>query len=168
MIRTIFAIGVYGFDEASFLAALTKARVDLLIDVRARRGVRGHEYAFANARRLMAALAARGLPYVHAPELAPSDETRAIQYAADDRAHVGQRRRTQASAGFRDSYTRTRLRGFDVERFIAERCGAARRPALLCVEAEPAACHRLLAAEYLAAALDVPVRHLRPPAPVPA
>ena len=46
---TLKTIGVYGFDRESFLAALADARVDLLLDVRQRRGVRGSEYAWANA-----------------------------------------------------------------------------------------------------------------------
>lgn len=37
-------IGVYGFDRDSFLAALAATRIDLLLDVRQRRGVRGSEY----------------------------------------------------------------------------------------------------------------------------
>jgi hypothetical protein len=53
---TIATIGVYGFDRNSFLAALRGAEVKLLLDVRQRRGVRGSEYAWANAQRLQAAL----------------------------------------------------------------------------------------------------------------
>lgn len=44
----------------SFLAALRDAGVTFVIDVRQRRGVRGREYAWANAQRLQAALAAAG------------------------------------------------------------------------------------------------------------
>ena len=49
-------IGVYGFDGESFLQRLRHADVRLLLDVRQRRGVRGPEYAWANSRRLQAAL----------------------------------------------------------------------------------------------------------------
>lgn len=48
----IMTIGVYGFDEQSFFQALQNARVDTLCDIRARRGVRGSDYAFANSERL--------------------------------------------------------------------------------------------------------------------
>src|SRR5919206_134793 len=55
--RRVATIGVYGFSGSTFLAALRDADVVLLIDVRQRRGVRGSEYAWANSRRLQAALA---------------------------------------------------------------------------------------------------------------
>ncbi len=58
-------IGVSGFDRESFLGALGNAEVDLLLDVRQRRGVRGSEYAWANAKRLQAALAEAGIAYSH-------------------------------------------------------------------------------------------------------
>ncbi len=50
----IVTIGVYGFEEEEFFAALANARVDLFCDVRRRRGVRGARYAFANSQRLQA------------------------------------------------------------------------------------------------------------------
>ncbi|WP_349829476.1 hypothetical protein [Brevibacterium litoralis] len=45
-----------------------------MLDVRQRRGVRGTEYAWANSRRLQAALAANGIDYRHHRELAPTTE----------------------------------------------------------------------------------------------
>ncbi len=53
----IATIGVYGFDRDTFLATLAAAEVNLVLDLRQRRGVRGSEYAWANAGRLQAALA---------------------------------------------------------------------------------------------------------------
>ncbi|MBB4940042.1 uncharacterized protein (DUF488 family) [Streptosporangium album] len=64
-------IGVYGFGGESFLQRLRHADVRLLLDVRQRRGVRGPEYAWANSRRLQAALAQARIAYEHHPELAP-------------------------------------------------------------------------------------------------
>src|SRR5919106_275903 len=64
-VRTVVTIGVYGFDQAAFLAALARARVKVLLDVRQRRGVRGSEYAWANSARLQAALADAGIEYRH-------------------------------------------------------------------------------------------------------
>ena len=57
----------------------------LLLDVRQRRGVRGPEYAWANSKRLQAALAEAGIAYEHRPELAPTTAMRKLQYAEDDR-----------------------------------------------------------------------------------
>ena len=57
-VTELATIGVYGFTATTFIAALRDADVRLVLDVRQRRGVRGSEYAWANAKRLEAALAA--------------------------------------------------------------------------------------------------------------
>ena len=154
-------IGVYGFDGDSFFAALDRAGVGLVLDVRQRRGVRGPQYAWANAVRLQGRLAQEGVEYRHLKELAPTTELRRLQYRADDAAGVGKR-------------SRERLAPEYVERYMAEVLGrvdlgslAASLPedtvsALLCVERDPGACHRSLAAERLAAELRQPARHLLP------
>ena len=90
---TIATIGVYGFDRDSFLAALGGAGIDLLLDVRQRRGVRGSEYAWANARRLQDALAEAEIGYSHLKELAPTTAMRELQYREDDRRGEGKRSR---------------------------------------------------------------------------
>ena len=92
---TIATIGVYGFDRDSFLAALAAAPVGLVLDVRQRRGVRGSEYAWANARRLQAALGEAGIGYAHLKELAPTTELRQLQYREDARLGEGKRSRTR-------------------------------------------------------------------------
>src|SRR5690349_16876094 len=79
---TIATIGVYGFDAGSFLRRLRDAEVELVLDVRQRRGVRGSEYTWANARRLQEALADAGIFDGHLPELAPTTELRNLQYAS--------------------------------------------------------------------------------------
>ncbi|MGH2908226.1 MAG: DUF488 family protein, partial [Solirubrobacteraceae bacterium] len=80
----IATIGVYGFDGERFVEALDEAGVTMVIDVRQRRGVRGSQYAWANAGRLTRRLAEQRLGYAHHPELAPTTELRELQYAADD------------------------------------------------------------------------------------
>ena len=50
--RRIASVGVYDANLEGFLAALDAADAALLLDVRQRRGVRGREYAWANAQRL--------------------------------------------------------------------------------------------------------------------
>jgi hypothetical protein len=50
-VLTVATIGVYGWTLDGFLEALLGADVALVVDVRQRRGVRGREYAWANARR---------------------------------------------------------------------------------------------------------------------
>ncbi|HEY8816896.1 MAG TPA: DUF488 family protein, partial [Candidatus Dormibacteraeota bacterium] len=91
---SIATIGVYGFERDSFTEALTSAEVDLVLDVRQRRGVRGSEYAWANSRRLQAALAEADIGYSHLKELAPTIELRQLQYREDARLGEGKRSRT--------------------------------------------------------------------------
>ena len=76
----IATIGVYRFNGESFVATLDEAGVTVLVDVRQRRGVRGSEYAWANAQRLQRRLADARIRYVHHPELAPTTELRELQY----------------------------------------------------------------------------------------
>src|SRR3954451_18071019 len=97
-------IGVYGFAEESFLRRLRDADVRVLLDVRQRRGVRGPEYAWANAKRLQAALAEAGIAYEHHPELAPTTELRRLQYAEDDRQGVGKRSRSELAPAYVEGY----------------------------------------------------------------
>lgn len=95
---SVVTIGVYGFDGESFPQRLQHAEVRLLLDVRQRRGVRGAEYAWANARRLQAALAQAGIAYEHHLELAPTTALRRLQYAEDARQGVGKRSRRELAA----------------------------------------------------------------------
>jgi uncharacterized protein (DUF488 family) len=157
----VTTIGVYGFTAERFLDTLRDAGVRLVLDVRQRRGVRGHEYAWANSRRLQAALAEAGIAYRHHPELAPTTELRRLQYAEDDRRGVGQRSRTVLAPAFRERYTREILNAADLEPLVASLPseGAA---ALFCVERDPEACHRSLIAARLAAEHEVKVTHLLP------
>ena len=162
MIERVLTIGVHGFSAASFLAALRGARVDVVVDTRARRGMRGREYAFANSRRLQAMLREAGIGYVHAREVAPSASSREAQAEADAKAGVSNRRRERVSAAFAAAYRRERLAALDPAGFLAAHCPGARRPALLCVEREPGACHRSLLAERLGEGLSARVVHLKP------
>ncbi len=154
-------IGVYGFDVESFLRRLRQADVRLLLDVRQRRGVRGPEYAWANSRRLQAALAEAGIAYEHHPELAPTTELRRLQYAEDDRQGVGKRSRRELAAEYTRRYTTEILDLADLTPIVAALSGGG-TVALLCVEADPEACHRSLIAERLAGQHGVTIDHLRP------
>ncbi len=159
---TFVTIGAYGWDAERFFAALVAAGVDTFCDLRARRGVRGREYAFANSQRLQARLAELGIRYLHRPDLAPDAETRAAQHAADQAGHTAKRQRGSLSPAFVDAYCRERLDGFDSAVFLADLAPGAQVIALFCVEREPAACHRGLLADRLARDLDITVRHLLP------
>lgn len=161
----IATIGVYGFDRDSFLAALAGAGVDLVLDVRQRRGVRGSEYAWANARRLQAALAEAGVGYTHLKELAPTTELRQLQYREDARLGEGKRSRTALAPEYARLYTEEILDRADlgpIVKWVGDSAAA-----LLCVERDPEACHRSLIAARLRRDWDFSVADLRPAAAAP-
>jgi uncharacterized protein (DUF488 family) len=146
----VATIGVYGASLSSFLDALDRAGVALLVDVRQRRGVRGREYAWANSLRLQAALAAAGIGYSHHRELAPTTELRQLQYREDERLGEGKRSRTTLSPEYRRRYVAEILDRVDMQAFAASlpmECASV----LLCVERDARACHRSLIAARLAA-----------------
>lgn len=158
----LVTIGVYGWQPDRFFAALVEAGVDTFCDIRARRGVRGAEYSFANSERLQARLAELGIRYIHCKELAPGEATRETQAAADKASKTAKRQRSVLSPAFVAAYLRERLLGFDSAAFVAGLGPEARVVALCCVEREPAACHRSLLADRLARDLGVNVKNLTP------
>jgi uncharacterized protein (DUF488 family) len=159
-VKRICTVGVYGADLDSFLATLREAKIDLVLDVRQRRGVRGAEYAWANAKRLEAALREAGIVYQHVPELAPTTSMREAQYEADAERGEGKRSRTVLSPAYVERYTAEILEPADLEplvRFIGRSTAA-----LLCVERDPAACHRSLIAARIARDYGARIENLRP------
>jgi uncharacterized protein (DUF488 family) len=160
-VRRVATIGVYEADLESFLAALRAADVMLLLDVRQRRGVRGREYAWANAQRLQAALLDAGIAYEHRKELAPTTELRHLQYAEDDRRGVGKRSRRELAPAYAEGYRHEILDHVDL-RPIVEAMPDDATTAFLCVERDPEACHRSLVAEELHATFGLEVVHLYP------
>jgi uncharacterized protein (DUF488 family) len=159
---SIATIGVYGFDRGSFLAALAAAKVELVLDVRQRRGVRGSEYAWANARRLQAALAEAGIGYSHLPELAPTTALRELQYREDERLGEGKRSRSVLAPEYVRLYSEEILDRVELGPIV--KWVGASRAALLCVERDPEACHRSLIAARLQHDWGFEVDHLRPSA----
>ena len=158
---TVATTGVYGWTLETFLAALREADVAQVLDVRQRRGLRGSEYAWANAQRLQAALAAAGIDYLHLKKLAPTTELRHVQYDEDARRGIGKRSRTDLAPEYVIRYTKEVLDRADFDSIVAELPqGAA--SALLCVERDPEACHRSLIANRLATEYAISVKHLLP------
>jgi uncharacterized protein (DUF488 family) len=156
-VRWVATIGVYGFSVDTYLDALRGADVSLVIDVRQRRGVRGSEYAWANSKRLQAALADAGIGYEHHLELAPTTELRQLQYAEDARQGVGKRSRAELAPAYAEGYTREILDQADLDSLVERLPGA-----LMCVERDPEACHRSLVAARLRSEYGVDVVDLRP------
>jgi uncharacterized protein (DUF488 family) len=129
--------------------------VDRVVDVRQRRGVRGSEYAWANAARLQAALDEAGIAYVHRLDLAPTTELRQLQYREDAATGVAKRTRERLAPEYVRRYTHEILDGAHLASIPAG-------SALLCVERDPEACHRSLITDRLAREHGLSVTHLRP------
>ena len=175
-LQTIFTIGVYGSSEDAFFGALVENEIELFIDIRARRGLRGAKYRFANSKRLQAKLAELGIAYAHLPELAPSKAVRAMQVQSDQATGTGKRKRTTLSDDFVKAYRREVLcvhkRKPDKQFHAANVLKLARESAacpvdkpllsvaLFCVESAPAACHRSLLADELGRQLSLNIKHI--------
>jgi uncharacterized protein (DUF488 family) len=160
-VARLVTIGVYGWTLERFLDALRRADVRQLLDVRQRRGVRGSQYAWANSKRLQAALADAGIGYEHLPELAPTTELRHVQYAEDARQGVGKRSRERLAPEYATRFVHERLDRVDLAP-IVESMPADAATALVCVERDPEACHRSLIAERMASQFGLSLEHLRP------
>jgi uncharacterized protein (DUF488 family) len=158
----LYTIGVYGFDATSFFDTLQTAKIDVFCDVRARRGVRGTEYTFANSQRLQAGLEARQIRYVHLLAFAPTDAMRQAQYAVDKATKTGKRARIKLSEAYIASYQQQILADFDGVAWRSQLPADAQRVALFCVERDPAACHRSLLANAIAQTLKIEPIHLMP------
>ena len=77
-----------------------------------------------------------------------------------DRCSLAKRSRIELSPEYRDRYTREILDHADLRPVLAEVTGGP--CALLCVERDPEACHRSLAAQRIAELAAVAVDHLLP------
>ncbi len=158
----IVTIGVYGFNESGFFQALLDARVDTFCDIRLRRGMRGSEYAFVNSSRLQKKLSELGIRYIHVKDLAPSYAIREKQKEEDSKLGIAKRTRTSLGRTFIEAYQRERLIHFNSQEFLNQVGDNAETISLFCVEREPEACHRSLAAGKLAQELGLQIEHLQP------
>jgi uncharacterized protein (DUF488 family) len=152
-------VGVYQSGLDDFLDKLRRHRVAMLVDVRQRRGIRGREYAWANSRRLQAALKQAGIEYRHVPELAPTTEMRQLQYREDDRLKVGKRSRVELADVYRRRYLHEVLDQVDLGAFL-ESIPDDATFVLVCVERDARACHRSLIAARLQAEYGLAVARL--------
>ncbi len=162
MMPKILTIGVYGFEEEGFFSALLANGVDTFCDIRQRRGVRGARYAFVNSVRLQKRLGELGVRYVHDKELAPTWQIRGLQKSADGASRTKKRERVGLSDAFIEAYKGEILNHYDPQTFLDEIGEACEVVVLFCVEREPEACHRMLAADFLAQELGLEVEHIRP------
>ena len=173
---TIFTIGVYGSTEESFFGALVEHEIELFIDIRARRGMRGARYRYANSKYLQTKLAQLDIAYAHLPELAPTKDMRRAQQAADKESRTAKRQRAVLSESFIRAYRRDVLNlykrkpetKFNAAALLARAKQLSRYPCdrpltrivLFCVEQHPDACHRSLAAEAWGSQQAAGIKHI--------
>lgn len=142
-------IGYEGATPATLVAALRAAGVAAVIDVRALANSRRPGFA---KRALSAALEEAGIGYAHLPALGTPAEGRAAVRAG-------------RPAAMRPIFLR-HLEGTEPQAALAGLIARSRREAvcLLCLEADPAHCHRSLVAEAVHLATGAALRHLQPAA----
>jgi len=141
----IFTIGYEGATVSEFIAALKRAAVERVIDVRALPLSRRPGFSKSALR---AALDEAGIEYVHLKALGtPADgraAARAGRHAELERIYAGQLELPEAM-----------MQGAQMLELAREKPSA-----LLCMEREPAHCHRTLLLNAVAA--DAEVTHLFP------
>ncbi len=179
----LFTIGVYGYSEDAFFDELLSHKIDLFIDIRARRKMsRWSSYGFVNKTALINKLGEIGIEYVHLKQLAPTDEIRALQHQADKTARIRKRDRTELSEAYKRAYRRDILKNRKQKEgnklHVLQLLTQARENAgytgvhpknmvLFCVEGNAKACHRSLAYKKFNSELKQkgyevkPVKHLK-------
>ncbi len=144
----VFTVGYEGTTVHTFLEALHKAPVELLVDVRAVASSRRPGFAKSA---LAANLQGAGIDYLHLRDLGTPAPGRAAARAG---RHAEMRRiflahlETEAAQSALDT--------------LADIVKAGRRVCLLCLEADPTHCHRSLVADALAVQVPIRITHLAP------
>lgn len=146
--NNLLTIGAYGHSHQSFFDRLDSCRVDLFVDIRQRRGMRGSAYAFLNATALEAELGRRGIAYLHLKELAPTSAIRDAQREADRTLGATKRSREGLSELFEAKYMAEVVATANLESILG-RLARYERVCFFCVEREARACHRSLVASWI-------------------
>lgn len=158
----VYTIGVYGWSAEHFITRLREEGVEMVVDTRQRRGVRGKEYRFANSQALQDLLRQHGIAYKYIKALAPPVSIRRVQKQIDTAGRVRKRDRESLSSDYITQYERLVLDRYDWSELEEIRKSGIQSIALLCVERNPEACHRSLIARRLQKIYGVEVYHLTP------
>ncbi len=166
----IWTIGAYGTTRESFLDALCKEGVNVLMDIRRRAGMRGSKYKFFNKGRLSEGCKGRGIEYIHVRDLAPTKEIRTIQSNYDKEHKQGKYWRSGLCEAYVNEYRRQILidqKGIEIFKNALSDClnQPVESVALFCVESHLESCHRSILATYLAEQLGVSVKGDLTPVP---
>jgi uncharacterized protein (DUF488 family) len=146
--HTLATIGYEDATVQSFQEALREAGVEMLVDVRAVASSRRPGFAKT---KLAANVGEIGIEYLH---------LRGLGTPAEGRAAARAGRHEEMHSIFR-AHMETVEAQAELHA-LADLVRAGRRVCLLCLEADPAHCHRTLVAEALGELVPVEVDHLRP------
>ena len=145
------SIATIGYEDTTvprFLDTLREAGVELLVDVRAVAGSRRPGFAKT---KLAANVGGIGIDYLH---------LRGLGTPADGRAAARAGRHDEMRAIFLD-HLQTAESQAELHA-LADLVRGGKRVCLLCLEADPAHCHRSIVAEALGDLMPLQVDHLRP------
>lgn len=157
----LFTIGVFGQTSEQFFSKLTSNKVDLFIDIRRRRAVRGSKYSFVNSTELQRRLKNINVKYLYLIDLAPTREIRQLQKDEDLKNHEKKTERQKLGRVFIDEYEKQILNAYDFQKLFDEvKKAEAENVVLFCVEKFPDACHRSLVSERLHKEFNIPIQHL--------
>ena len=146
--RTLATIGYQGTAMPAFLTALTEARIQLLVDVRAVASSRRPGFSKTA---LAANLAESGIDYL---------QLRGLGTPPDGRAAVRAGRHEEMRRIFLEHMESPEAR--DQLEALVEVVRSGTRACLLCFEADPEHCHRSMVAAAVAGQVPVKVVHLHP------
>ena len=146
--KEIATIGYQAATVRTFLEALARHRIDLLVDVRAVAGSRRAGFAKSA---LAANLQGADIEYLHLKGLGTPAEGRAAARAG---RHAEMRR-------IFERHMKTPGAQAELEA-LAQIVRSGRRACLLCLEADPAHCHRSMVAAALGERVPLHVTHLAP------
>jgi uncharacterized protein (DUF488 family) len=145
---TLATIGYEATTVPRFLDALRAEGIDLLVDVRAVASSRRPGFAKTS---LAANVASVGIEYLH---------LRGLGTPAEGRAAARAGRHPEMHRIFLD-HLDTSVAQDDLARLV-ELIRSGRSVCILCLEADPARCHRTLVAHAVNDILPVDIHHLRP------
>ena len=143
----VYTAGYEGISVDRFLNLLVQNGIERLIDVRNNPSSRRYGFHKSTLARLTDKLK---IDYVHFPELGIRSEKRRLFPADGDREALF------------DEYERSTLRTETTALENVSGLVTGRPSVLVCLEAEPACCHRSRLARRIAHISDLPIRHLRP------
>jgi uncharacterized protein (DUF488 family) len=147
------ALATIGYQSAtpdSFLRALERARVELLVDIRAVASSRRPGFSKT---KLAAGVAEAGIDYLH---------LRALGTPANGRAAARAGHHAEMREIFRAHMTTPEAQ--DALEDLAQLVRSGRRVCLLCFEADPEHCHRNIVAAMLGERMPLEITHLIPDA----